>query len=212
MGETGKVKKQREGAKNIIYAVAITVFFGIAAWIWFPSDFSAGEDSAFETSEVKKICELATLKCYYHNVTEYEKDPDGLFKYGIAQYGYKKIWMEYDGIVEVGIDVGKVEVKEPDNSEVVRIYVPDAKILSVDADKDSMSTPIIKTGWLTKVTATEKAKAFSMAQESMRKSAEEDSTIFSQAYDNARELLKQYVVRVGEQLGKKYTVEWIEEP
>lgn len=212
MKEKKTEKKSPSGTKNILYLVVFFILAAFVVFMWAFPNINATKASAAEFSDVKKICELATLKCYYHNVTEYEKEPDGIFKYGIAQYGYKKIWMEYDGIVEVGIDISKVEVKDPDSSGAVRIYVPEAQILSVDADKDSMSTPIVKTGWLTKVTATEKAKAFSEAQKSMRQAAEEDSSIFSQAQDNAKELLKQYIVRVGKELGKKYTVEWIDEP
>ena len=37
---------------------------------------------------------MSTLRCYYHNVAELKKNPDGLFQYGWFKYGYKKLWIE----------------------------------------------------------------------------------------------------------------------
>ncbi|MFQ9158425.1 MAG: DUF4230 domain-containing protein [Blautia sp.] len=118
------------------------------------------ETDTIELSQatIEKICELATLRCYYHDVAEYEKQPDGLFKYGLFQYGYKKMWMEYDGIVSVGIDIDQVQMEGPDENNLIRIYVPDAQIFDVDADVDSMGDPITETGVLTEITTEEKSK------------------------------------------------------
>ena len=166
------------------------------------SDISTGD----------KICELATLKCYYHDVAEYEKQAEGLFKYRPFKYGYKKVWIEYDGTVDVGIDVNEVQISEPDRKGVVRIYVPDAKILNVSADKDTMSEPLIDKGIFTTITAEDKNKAFADAQATMQKNAETDAVMLTQAKNNAKELLEQYVINVGEQTGKTYEVEWLEKP
>ena len=184
------------GLVLVVIAVGILLIFRIK---------TTKESVTAEFSAVDKICELATLQCYYHDVAEYEKSADGLF-----QYGYKKFWIEYDGIVEIGIDVNKVQVKQPDENGVIRIYVPEARILNVDADAYSMSEPIADTGIFTTITSEEMAEAFSAAQTAMRENAETDNSILSQAYNNAKELLKQYVIRVGEQTGRQYTVEWLD--
>lgn len=164
-----------------------------------------------EFSAVNQICELATLKCYYHDVAEYEKQPDGFLPNLFFKYGYKKFWIEYDGIIEVGIDASNVKVNEPDANGLVKIYVPEAKILNVDADLDSMKKPVSDTGIFTDITANEESEAFSKAQATMKDNAQNDTNILKQAHDNARELLKQYVIRVGEQTGQTFTVEWISE-
>ena len=194
---------------TLITAILVTcVCVGLYMW----DSQKEEEVNKVEFSAVNKICELATLRCYYHDVAEYEKQPDGLFKYGLFQYGYKKFWIEYDGIVEIGIDVGQIQVNEPDENGVVKIYVPKAKILNINADPESMSDMVADTGTFTEITASEKAGAFSEAQTTMRNNAENDSSILTQAHNNAKELLKQYVVNVGEQIGQQYTVEWISEP
>lgn len=164
-----------------------------------------------EFSAVDKICELATLKCYYHNVLEDEIQPNGLFKYGLFQYGYKKFWMEYNGIVKVGINVNDVVINKPDEQGVIRIYVPNAIILSVDVDEESMSDIIDDTGVLTAITTEDQAKAYSQAQKIMHKNAKKDTNILNAARKNAKELLKRYVIKVGAQMGQSYTVEWIED-
>lgn len=161
-----------------------------------------------EVAAVSEICELATLRCYYHDVVEYEKQPDGLFKYGFFQIGYKKFWLEYDGIVEIGIDVNQVQISEPDDDNIVRIYVPEAKVLDIDANENSMGDPVIETGVFTSVTTEEKAEAFAAAQAAMKENAQSDESILNQARKNAMELLERYVLQVNE----KYQVEWIDEP
>lgn len=199
--------------KAVIQYVFSFVLIIIAIIVWFFPDVEVSEEPTIsEFSDVNKICELATLRCYYHDVAEYEKQPDGLFKYGLFQYGYKKFWLEYDGIVEVGIDVGQVQVNQPDENGIVQIYIPDAQILNISADETSMRDPIAETGVLTSISAEEKAQAFSEAQSTMKTNAESDSSILSRAKNNAKELLKRYVLNVGEQIGQPYTVEWLTVP
>lgn len=205
---TTKDKKKKVILRNYVIGLLLIVLaFTI---LYFPNLFKKEPPVSAEFSAVDKICELATLKCYYHNVLEDEKQPDGLFKYGLFQYGYKKFWMEYDGIVKVGVDVGEVVINKPDENGVVRIYVPKAKILDVDVDEESMSDLIADTGVLTTITSDDQAKAYSHAQENMRECAESDTSILNAAHRNAKEVLKQYVINVGKQIGQDYNVEWID--
>lgn len=53
-------------------------------------------------SGINSVCELATLKCYYHNVAKGETKASGLLKW--FGTGYKKIWTEYSGIVDLDED------------------------------------------------------------------------------------------------------------
>lgn len=203
---TSKEKKQFI-ANIIIFFLLLLV---VTALVVFPK-LKDNTTNLVEFSSVDKICELATLRCYYHNVAEYEKQPDGFFRYGLFQYGYKKLWMEYNGIVEVGIDVSKVQVNPPDINGVVEIYVPEAQIVGISSDENSINT-ITDTGVLTSITTKEKSDAFSKAQADMRESAQNDHSILLQAHNNAKSLLRQYIINVGEQLGQQYTVRWLSSP
>lgn len=202
-----------KNTKGIFSVVIVAVLMAVILFIWFIPGSQKEKNakvSLDEFSEVSKICELATLKCYYHNVGEDDKSPDGFFNHGLVRVGYKKIWIEYDGIVRAGIDVNDVKISEPDKNGVVEVYVPEAKILDVSADIDSMTDPISDKGWFETITAQDKADLFAKAQKEMKEAAETDNTILSQARNNAKELLKQYIIKVGEQTGKNYTVQWID--
>lgn len=164
------------------------------------------EESDF--SAISSVCELATLKCYYHNVAKSETEASGLFKW--LGKGYKKIWTEYSGIVELGIDVSKVSVEKPTADGVVKVTIPDAEILSVDLDEDSMSEPLTDTGFMTKITKEEETEALAEAQNHMEETAKENGNLLNQAKERAKSLIEGYVKNVGEQIGKEYTVEWVE--
>lgn len=167
-----------------------------------------GEKKEADFSGINSVCELATLKCYYHNVAKAETEASGLFKkLGI---GYKKIWTEYSGIVELGIDVNKVSISKPDDKGVVKVTIPDAEILNVDLDEDSMSEPLTDTGFMTKITKEEETAALAEAQNNMEETAQENTTLLAQAKERAKNLIEGYVKNVGEQIGEEYTVEWVE--
>ena len=171
-------------------------------------DKNQKKEEEADFSAISSVCELATLKCYYHNVAKSETEASGLFKW--LGKGYKKIWTEYSGIVELGIDVSKVSVEKPTADGVVKVTIPDAEILSVDLDEDSMSEPLTDTGFMTEITKEEETEALAEAQNHMEETANENGNLLNQAKERAKSLIEGYVKNVGEQIGKEYTVEWVE--
>lgn len=158
-------------------------------------------------SGVTSVCELATLKCYYHNVAKAETEASGIFAKWLKT-GYKKIWTEYSGIIEYGIDISQVTVSEPDKNGVVTVTMPDAQVLNVDVDEESLGTPLTDTGFLTSVTTEEKTTTLAGAQEAMEQQAKENTEMLSQAKARAKTLIEEYIKNVGESIGEEYTVEW----
>ena len=136
-----------------------------------------------------------------------EHDASGIFG-KILKTGYKKIWIEYEGIVECGIDINKVTVSEPDKDNVVKITIPEAQVLSVNVDEDSISTPLTDKGFLTSISTEEKVVTFNKTQSEMKKKAEKDNELLSRAKERAKILLEEYIKNVGESIGEEYTVEW----
>ncbi len=169
---------------------------------------SSGEKQEKEPdfSGIHSVCELATLKCYYHNVAKEETEASGFFKW--LGTGYKKLWIEYSGIVELGIDVSQVSISAPDADGVVRITIPDAEVLNVDLDEASIGEPLTDTGLFTKITKEDETKALAAAQNSMEETVKEDEVLLAQAKARAKKLIEGYVNNVGEQIGEEYTVEW----
>lgn len=166
--------------------------------------------SAPSFSNTDYICELSTLEVYYHNVARAEQQANGPF-WWFFENGYKQMWLEYSGIVEIGIDASQVHISEPDQSNVVSITLPEAEILNVDIDESSISDPVIETGFLTEFTTEEKTEALGNAQDEMYKAADQDETLKNQARERARSMLESYVKNVGELMGEEYTVRWIDE-
>lgn len=165
------------------------------------------ETQTADFSGVTSVCELATLKCYYHNVAKAETEASGIFAKWLKT-GYKKIWTEYSGIIEYGIDISQVTVSEPDKNGVVTVTMPDAQVLNVDVDEDSLGTPLTDTGFLTSVTTDEKTTTLAGAQEAMEQQAKENTEMLSQAKARAKTLIEEYIKNVGESIGEEYTVEW----
>ena len=162
------------------------------------------------TFEVKAISELATLRCYYHNVGELRRDAKKWSKFlGNHGIGYKKAWIEYTGIVTYGIDVNKVKIDGPDDNNVVTIAIPEAEIQSVDLDEESMSEPYTEAGFFTEVTTEEKTKLVAAEQEKMKEVAEADESLKNRAQEHAKKILESYVINVGDSIGQTYTVEFV---
>ena len=101
-------------------------------------------------SGYKKIADLATIDCTFHNVAEIYNDGTDII-FGI-NVGYKKAWFEYDGSVELGVDVSQVRIEGPDASNVVTVFVPEAQVLGIpQIDETSFSDVYADTGLLTKI-------------------------------------------------------------
>ena len=164
-------------------------------------------DKGADFSGASKVAELATLKCYYHNVAESETDASGILA-GLLRTGYKKMWIEYDGYVTLGIDVNQLKIEQPDASNVVKVALPSAEIQDIYLDKDSISDPLSETGWLTDISAEERNTAISAAQDDMEEKARANTMMFNQANERAKKLIEGYIQNVGSATGVEYTIEW----
>ena len=159
-------------------------------------------------SSIKSVCELSTLKCYYHNVATYEKNAHGLLK--VFGSGYKKIWIEYSGIVNLGIDINKVDISEPDTNNVITIKIPDAEVQSTSLDKSTLSEPLTDKGVFTMITTEEKTEALSSAQQNMKETAQKDTSLLAQAKEHAKLILQGYINNLGEEFNEEYTIKWVD--
>ena len=89
-----------------------------------------------DVAEMRAICELSTMDCYYHNVAKYfEKDAQKGFL-GIGKKD-KRFWIEYSGVVQMGIDASLVKIEVEDMR--VTITIPEAKVLKCTVDSESLS-------------------------------------------------------------------------
>lgn len=157
-----------------------------------------------QVSQMKSICELATMECYYHNVAKYsEEDAQGALWWKKD----KHFWIEYSGIVKIGIDASRLNIKVED--EFVTITLPPAKVLSSRVDETSLTKDsFYKEKNSADVTGEDQTKAFKEAQENMENEAANDSTLLANAQQRAQILLEEYVTNIGNAVGKEYSIEW----
>ena len=211
-------QKQKKINSNVvlwIISLVLTLVIVLCAGILKEEKKHEKEQEILEApdfTEIVKIGDLMTLKCYYHNVAEYEKEPDGLFQYGLLQVGKKKFWVEYEGIVKIGIDINKVEIGNPDENGIVRVYVPEVDKFEANQNSNSVQDPIYEKSWFTSITTEEKTAALAVSQEKMLEAAKTDQSMITRARENAKSIIEQYITNAGMALSQEYKVQWVDTP
>ncbi len=157
-----------------------------------------------KVSQMKSICELATMECYYHNVAKYyEEDASGFLFWKKD----KNFWIEYSGVVKIGIDVSLVTIEV--NEDSVIISIPNAKVLGEKVDETSLTEDsYIVDDKSADIEAEDQTQAFTYAQENMVQVASEDTALLASAQQRAQTLIEEYITNIGEVVGKEYTIEW----
>ena len=158
-----------------------------------------------EIEEMKAICELSVMECYYHNVAKYfEEDAGGILWWQKD----KKFWIEYGGIVKLGIDASLVNIEI--QGDQITITMPEAKVLSCSVDQNALSeASYIVDKDSVKVKAEDEIRAFEEAQKQLEENASNDATMLLGAQERAKDLLEGYVKNIGDVTGKVYTIKWV---
>jgi len=157
--------------------------------------------------QMKSICELAVMECYYHDVAKYTKAEAEKGFLGIGKKD-RKFWIEYETKVTVGIDVSLVNIEISD--DIISITIPDARIMRYDTimDNDIEHTHIAAKD-SADISAYDEQVAIKMAQSKLLAEAAADQTILANAQQRAQTLLEEYITNIGNTVGKQYTIKWI---
>ena len=155
-------------------------------------------------SRVKSICDLSVMECYYHNVAKFnQKDAEGVLFWKKD----KRFWVEYSGIVKVGVDASKVEMTI--NGTEVTITIPEAEVLDSKVDSSSLNKDsYIVAKDSVAVNADDEVEVLRVAQEEMEKEASGDKALLAAAQQRAQQLLEDYVLNIGSAVGKNYSIKW----
>ena len=149
-----------------------------------------------QIEQVRSICNLATVQCYYHNVAKSEKKAEK----GFTHLGEKdrKFWIEYTGIANLGIDVAEVQMKV-DGTEV-ELTLPEAKLLNISIDRETLNEDsyISSADGLNKneITAEDQTEAINQAQQEMQKTVAANTTLLLNAQNRAKKLIENYIVQL----------------
>lgn len=160
-----------------------------------------------KVSQMKAICELAVMECYYHNVAKYfEKDAIKGFL-GIGNKD-KHFWIEYSGVVKLGIDISLVNIEVSDTQ--ITITIPEAKVLDCKVDSASLTDDsFIVDKKSANIEAADEVKAFGEAQAKLEETASGDKALLASAQQRAQALLEEYITNIGNAVGKQYSVKWV---
>ncbi len=158
-----------------------------------------------EVTQMQSICELSVMECYYHNVAKYyEEDTEGFLFWEKD----KKFWIEYSGIVTIGVDASLVSMEV--DGTTVTITIPEAEVLQCEVDENSLSKDsFIVDSKSADITAEDQTYAFEQAQQDLWNTAASDTALLSQAQERTKQLLEDYVKNIGDAFGIKYTVKWV---
>ena len=157
-----------------------------------------------KVSQMKAICELAVMECYYHNVAKFKEDETGILFWKKS----KNFWVEYSGVVKLGIDVSKVSVQI--NGEQISISIPEAQVLGCEVDSTSLTEEsFIVSKDPKQISASDEVEAFKAAQEALEATAASDSVLLAAAQQRAQSLLEEYIINIGNAVGKKYNICWV---
>lgn len=158
-----------------------------------------------ELAQMRAICELAVMDCYYHNVAKYSEENAETILWLWKKD--KQFWIEYTGVVTLGIDVAQVDMEV---EEEVTITIPEAQIMNCVVEKDSLSEDsfIVAKG-SAKISAEDEVAAFTVAQKDLEETVAEDTVLLNAARQRAQVLLEDYVMNIGQATGKEYSIRWI---
>ena len=151
---------------------------------------------------IRAICELATYKCYYNNVAKLDIPKKTWFQKD------RVLWMEYEGVATIGVDMSKLTVDMKKNKIVIGL--PPAELLDVSPVVESMdekSYIYSQDGVLVKnqITTEHQTKALVNGQQEMTDAVNGNNAIFVKAEKRAKELIEGFIIKM---YGENYKVEW----
>lgn len=158
-----------------------------------------------QLAQMKSICELAVMDCYYHNVAKFKEEDAAGFLFWKKD---KHFWIEYSGIVTLGIDASQVSMEI--QGDTVRITIPEAEVQACTVDSASLTEDSFIVGEKSaEITAEDERAAFAEAQNKMRDAASGDRVLLSSARQRAQLLLENYVRNIGAVIDRDYSVVWV---
>jgi len=164
-------------------------------------------ESEPDISQIRSICDLATLECYYHNVAVSTKEKGS----GLLHIGEKErsFWIEYSGVAKLGINMSKVTMEK--NGNEIIITIPKAELLELSDYSFTEDSYISSEDGLNKnpITAENQIEAIAAAQEDIRQTFSNDDSMLMRAQDRAKKLIENYINQLGAISGTDYQIQWV---
>lgn len=169
------------------------------------------EFEKLEESKIRNIADLSILKVYNHNVVSSKKGPGKGLKSIFKKTA--KLWVEFDGYVQIGIDTQKVKIEV--NKENVSITMPNAEIqgeANIDSDTLKKESFIIQDDSpffnKNKFTPEDEKKIYEDAKLEILKSIKSNKSLFKLAEERAKKLIENYIKVIGKENNIDYKITW----
>lgn len=165
------------------------------------------ENEVPEITQIRTICTLATMECYYHNVAKATKSAGE----GISHLGEvdRKFWIEYTGVAKVGIDMSKVKMAI--EGTTVTIEMPEAELIGEpdikNSEIDYISSNDSKLN-KNEITIEDETAAIAAAQDKLKDEIQKNTTLLLAAQTRAQDLIKNYIVQIENITNVDYKIEW----
>ncbi|MFI3255108.1 MAG: DUF4230 domain-containing protein [Eubacteriales bacterium] len=158
-----------------------------------------------EVGQMQYICELATIDCYYNNVAKYyQEDATG----SLFWKKDKHFWVEYSGIVRVGVDASLLDISISRNT--ITIKLPMATTLSSKVDETTLTADsFILAKDSADIDTDDQKKAYEEAQANMVALAASDLVMLENARERSKTLLEDYIERMSEATETEFQIKWI---
>ena len=162
-----------------------------------------------EIEQIKAICELSTLECRYNNVAKGVKTKGE----GLAHLGEKdrKYWIEYEGVVKLGIDLSKVSMRIEGTDVIVTMPEVEIQNISIVESSYNADSVIVSEDAFfnkNKITVEEQQSVVEDAQKEMEATLMANSDLKNRAQDRAKTLIESYINNLGQATGVSYNVVW----
>lgn len=152
---------------------------------------------------------LVTYKAYYHNVIEYEKKAGTGFIHLFEKD--RKLFAEYSGTVNLGINLSQVKIEV--NNNKINVKIPKATVIGEpDVDRDDFKKENFiesKDGINSnEINGDDISQAFNLAQQSMKENAANDQELLSVAQKRAKVLIEENIRQFSGLADNKYDINW----
>lgn len=161
-----------------------------------------------DVNQLREISDWITLEAEYHNVAKIEKEKgEGIFHIGEVD---RKLWVEYVGVIKIGIEADKINMKVKDNK--IRIEMPEPSVLFInykDYNRDSYFTN--KDSWFNKneIDYKDINNAMKIADEEMLNEVNKNEELFTEAKNHLEVLMENYINRIGKLSDIDYEIEFV---
>lgn len=172
------------------------------------SEGRTAEETIPELGQIKNICELATLECYYHNVAKSVKESGT----GVLHLGEKErpFWMEYTGVAQISFELDQVKMEQHGKEIIITLPRPQITCRVEPDSWNEDSYVISEDQWIQKnpITAEDQTQAIEEAQAYMQEKVENNSALLYNAEAQAKYLITNYIDQIGQAAGVDYHIIW----